>query len=421
MRLALMACLAYCVVVVVDHAPAALQDDQVAALVKQLKDKDEFVRLKAAKVLGTLGAAAKDAVPALTDALKDADADVREVAKQALAKVNAAVDAAMRAEALAVLEKNLKAAKDEDAMVRRKAAVGLAALLADPDDIIRLKAVQALGEMGGDAEPAAVALKEAAKDTDEAVRKGARRALEKLDAALGEAKTAKAREALAPLLKELKAPAPEARIRALEKVAAFGPDAKIVGDALVEAMLDRVPAVRNAATEALEKVEPAIQPHVFQLLYGENKYEAAGKLKAMGAEARHALPALAYVHQAAQGGVQLQLSVFALEAMTEIGPREKPVIQAVLRAVVAWKGKLRVEALARLNAVEATPKEKATALLAALQEEVRAGGGWAVPVIESLEKLGQDGAPAIPLLKQLKFAQDDQVRNAAVKALAKIE
>jgi HEAT repeat protein len=73
-------------------APVLAADKaDVAKFIKQLKSKDEIVRLKAAKSLGKLGADAKDAIPALTDALKDDDDDVRSVAKAALAKIKAAI------------------------------------------------------------------------------------------------------------------------------------------------------------------------------------------------------------------------------------------------------------------------------------------------------------------------------------------
>jgi len=399
------------------------QEGQVADLVKQLKDKDEFVRLKAAKTLGTLGAAAKDALPALTEALKDADPDVREVAKSALAKVNAAVAGGQKAEAMAALENNLKAAADGDVTVRRKAAVGLGSLLGDKDDIIRLKAAQALSELGGDAEPAAESLKAATNDADEAVRKAVRRSLEKIETAKAEAKAAKIKEELLPIVKELKAAAPEAKIRALEKIATYGPDAKDVGESLVEAMLDRLPAVRNAASEALEKVEPTIQPHVFQLLYGERRHEAATSLKKLGPAAKSSLPALLLVCRA--GPISPQgwpVGVNSLAAITEVGPNDPRVAQTVLQLVVAWKGIPRLTAISALDRVEAKPKDKAATLLTVLQEEVRAGSpAMVVPILEAMEKLGQDAAPAIPLLKQLKFAQNDATRNAAVKALAKIE
>jgi HEAT repeat protein len=410
------------VVLAVTRSLAVFQDDPVAPLVQQLKDKDEFVRLKAAKALGNLGAGAKDAVPALTEALKDPDSDVREVVKQALAKIKKALDNANRTEVLATLDKNLKAAKDADETVRRKAATGLGSLLSDPDEIIRLKAVQALGEMGLDAEPALAALKEATKDTDEAVRKGARRTLEKIEAALTDQRAAKTREAVAPLLKELKAAAPEKRIHALEKIAAFGTDAKVpAGAAVVEAMLDRMPAVRNAASEALEKVDPTIQPHLFQLLYGQGQMEAIFKLEQMGAEAKNSLPALLFIYQAPPGTFNTRLPGYTVQAMVKIAPTEKIVVQIVLNEIATGKTN-RSAALGYLDVIEVTNKDKVTALLLGLQDELRKNAPYGgAEVIHVLEKIGKDASPAIPLLKQLKFTQNDTIRDAAIKALAKIE
>jgi HEAT repeat protein len=63
-------------------------DTNVEAQLRYLQDKDEAVRLKAAKVLGRLGPQAKAAVPALSAAAqKDADEDVRRVAAAALEKI----------------------------------------------------------------------------------------------------------------------------------------------------------------------------------------------------------------------------------------------------------------------------------------------------------------------------------------------
>jgi formylglycine-generating enzyme required for sulfatase activity len=114
---------------------------------------------------------------------------------------NAAVTSTNRAEVLADLETNLKAAKDKDQDVRQKAAGGLAKLLKDQDEVIRRKVALALSEMGLDAEPASVALNEAGNDTDEAVRMMARGALKKLEDALAARKAAKVQEALEPLLR----------------------------------------------------------------------------------------------------------------------------------------------------------------------------------------------------------------------------
>ena len=65
---------------------------EVKDLIERLKDKDETVRLKAAKELGKLKEKAKDAIPALTiTANKDEDEDVRVAAKRSLEAIRDAV------------------------------------------------------------------------------------------------------------------------------------------------------------------------------------------------------------------------------------------------------------------------------------------------------------------------------------------
>jgi HEAT repeat protein len=60
--------------------------DVVAALVRALKDKDEFVRKAAARALGDVKA--RDAIPALTQAWKtDKDSMVQSAARDALEKL----------------------------------------------------------------------------------------------------------------------------------------------------------------------------------------------------------------------------------------------------------------------------------------------------------------------------------------------
>jgi len=63
----------------------------VKALIAQLKDKDEVIRLRAAKDLGKLKENAKDAIGALTAALDDSDDDVRIVAKKSLEAIKEAL------------------------------------------------------------------------------------------------------------------------------------------------------------------------------------------------------------------------------------------------------------------------------------------------------------------------------------------
>jgi hypothetical protein len=61
----------------------------VTKLIEELKDKDEAIRLKAAKMLGRHGPAAKAALTALQDRAKnDPDEDVRRVAARAIAAIS---------------------------------------------------------------------------------------------------------------------------------------------------------------------------------------------------------------------------------------------------------------------------------------------------------------------------------------------
>jgi hypothetical protein len=95
------------------RAEAPPGNSDVKALIQQLKDANEAVRLKAAKELGKLGRQARDAIPALTEAMQDDDADVRSVAKQALAKIR---------DALRGADPELRALRDELEQARRARA-----------------------------------------------------------------------------------------------------------------------------------------------------------------------------------------------------------------------------------------------------------------------------------------------------------
>ena len=60
---------------------------EAPVLVKNLRDRDEGIRLRAAKTLGAMGSAGRDAVPALLEALQDRDSDVRHQALWALRQI----------------------------------------------------------------------------------------------------------------------------------------------------------------------------------------------------------------------------------------------------------------------------------------------------------------------------------------------
>jgi HEAT repeat protein len=91
----------------------------------KLKDKHKEVRLRAAKILGDYGTAAKDAVPDLIESLRDKDIEVRSLAGRALAQIGPSAVPALR-----------DALKDEQAQIRTQVAETLGVLAPDVKDAI---------------------------------------------------------------------------------------------------------------------------------------------------------------------------------------------------------------------------------------------------------------------------------------------
>jgi HEAT repeat protein len=59
----------------------------IVYLIPLLKDQNQYVRSRAAEVLGEMGESAKSAIPSLIPLLKDPDAEVRSSAAAALEKL----------------------------------------------------------------------------------------------------------------------------------------------------------------------------------------------------------------------------------------------------------------------------------------------------------------------------------------------
>jgi HEAT repeat protein len=138
-------------------AVAADDKTDIDDLVKQLKDSDAVVRLKAAKALGKLGVKAKSAVPALTTLLKDKDADVRSVAKNAIDAIKGG--------------SGTGDAKIDDVVKELKSK----------NAVTRMKAVTKLGELGEEGKPAAPVLVELMLESWPRSREKFLDALEKID------------------------------------------------------------------------------------------------------------------------------------------------------------------------------------------------------------------------------------------------
>lgn len=339
--------------------------------------------------------------------------------------VNVVVTAAeaLRAAMASELDGLLKSSKAASEVDRQDAAKKLAVFLTANDEKLRRTAAQGLAEMGGDAEQARMALQAATQDEDVVVRRAARRALEKLDQVIAARELAKIRAEIALLAKELKAKEPEKRIKALEQIAAYGPKAnEVIGEQLIEAMDDKVPAVQLAASETLEKVNPKVQPLLFTIRHGMDKFSAIKRLGDLGPEAAITVPLLLYCnkHPAAFGS-RVYEDLFPVIA--RIAPKDKRFAAAVLSSIAAPNPRgnselqmRRIAGIAQLRVIDAEAADKVKALVTAMGD-----GQQLIYVIETLEGFGKDAAPALPLLKKLKQSPNDVLRNAAIKAISKIE
>lgn len=192
--------LALLVLIVADPASSAQDKVDVPALIKKLDDKDEQVRLVAAKQLGKQGASAMDAVPALTKMLNDPSMSLRLVASQALQSIQPPSGSASPPSKSADDDRDKKLKDFKNKLEVSK----LIDRLSDPDEVVRLVAARELGKRGADAKDAVSALTKALSDTDVDVRHVASQSLNTIQIALDKTKAeADHKKALADLQKKL--------------------------------------------------------------------------------------------------------------------------------------------------------------------------------------------------------------------------
>jgi HEAT repeat protein len=233
----------------------------VSDLGEALKDQAGPVRSAAAEALGVFSAfdaeIARDWVSPLAACLKDGDTTVRMNAAYALARMGASAAAAVSALSDAV-------GGDKEIAVRKESAKALAAIgpkasdatpalikaLQDTNSDVRMQAAYALGRIGSDAVAALPGLMKAVKDKDKSVRCHAIHAI----GAFGKAATPAIPELIGAVKDDVVA---DVRLAAIEELAAFGADARSALDVLMVASRDGKPAIREAAQDALKKIQQA--------------------------------------------------------------------------------------------------------------------------------------------------------------------
>jgi HEAT repeat protein len=181
-------------------------------------------REAAANALVAIGPAAEQAIPALIKSTASTNSDVRAFALYTLGR--------MAIESDLVDPVLIRGLHDPVRQVRYDAAFGLSSL----------------SFMGGNAKPAVPALLDALQDTDLGVRCGAAQALGHIHTEPG--------IVVAALIKSLQDPDAGVRAHAAAALGEFGTNGKPAVTALVELIGETNQDVSNAATKALNKIDP---------------------------------------------------------------------------------------------------------------------------------------------------------------------
>ena len=129
-----------------------------------------------------------------------------------------------------------------------EATPALIKALQDANAEVRQQAAYGLGRIKPDAMLALPELLKAVKDKDKSVRCHAIHAL----GALGKPATSAIPELIRVLKEDVVA---DVRLAAIEELATFGPDARAALDVLMIASRDGKPAIREAAQEAVKKIQ----------------------------------------------------------------------------------------------------------------------------------------------------------------------
>ncbi len=251
----------------------------------------------------------------------------------------------------------------------------------------------------------------------------------------------KVENALKGAVLNLKSKKPEDRIKAARSFAKLAglPLPEETDTGLCELVAnDPVPKVREEAINALEKLRPDLYPHIVTLSLpdpGMNVHvKAIYDLGFLGKKARAAAPF-----------VQKELSSFkkvfekkplggdpgiiiSLETLAKIGPNDPGMVQTIgqfSRYVLNDQDQSEFIRLAsfRLMALIVEADEKMTKqvfpfFLAGLRDK---SDNVRIRVINALEKFGPEAKEAVPQLRNLRFNQNAQIREAVMQALKKIE
>jgi predicted Zn finger-like uncharacterized protein len=274
-------------------------------------------------------------LPKLLTDLNSTDAQVRIRAAVALGE--------MGEDAKKAIPALFKALKDPDDNVVREAAQALRAVgtptrddapmfiaaLQDENRRVRGCALEELAKMGPEARPAAAKLAEIlkAKETDAELRQQAARCLGQIGAAA-------ATQGVPALVEALKDPEPIIREAAADALGKFGVEARTTASSLLAMLADKETTVRRAALGALAQIGPEAKETLPKLKPAlkdadpESRRRALDVLGRLGTDAVKDKEALAALNANLNDP---EFSTNALNAVAKIGPPAKQLAKELVR------------------------------------------------------------------------------------------
>ena len=244
--------------------------------------------------------------------------------------------------------------------------------------------------------------------------------------------------AIDKLAKDLRNPNPNVRLKAVQKLGQLeGADKDRVSLLLCDAILDPVPTISKTAMQFLENVYPELYKYIVVIVLDEsysNKIQAIRELSKMGTKAR---PATRLLHKVISSNIQYGsvsgLDEASFDALRKMEAYDLETLNfmknIILTHEIPYKGKkvyifdgYKILALEYLVEWAGTDQLKRKELIPLLKVGLgRREGPLLMKSIEISGSYGELAADLLPLLKEHKLSSNAEIREAASKAVEKIE
>ena len=227
--------------------------------------------------------------------------------------------------------------------------------------------------------------------------------------------------------RDLKSPVPAQRVRGVEAIAKMGKDGAGATRLLCAALVDRHHTVRQAASEALEKVNPDFREIVFPIVVEDDaapRLASLNKLRDAGEKASAAFPVVLFRLRTLQSSKRdsARESSACLETLFAIAKDDKAVSEVIFSLASNTEARhslLHRQALGYLPNIEIDDSKRVVNMLTDL---VKNDSDENKPIaMNQLAKYGRKAKSAIEILRKSKASPSAEVRQAAAAALSTIE